>query len=145
MKQAMSLEEEKRRLLEQFEHSREVYRLMLTGSEHPSSYEAPPASYGYYASSPPHGGGFPQSQTMQWIIQHPYLVGFGAVALAVVGKRRFSKTKNKRKKETSEENASVKKGLAATTLGTAAAMMLRNPAQMRAAIRAVTIAVNYFK
>lgn len=153
MKQAMSLEEEKRRLLEQLENSRAVYRRMLTDSEEPVYGEASPVIYDSYSHAVTYPRSFPQSQTMRWIMRHPYLFAAGAAALVVAGKKGLSNSGKKPAKraapEAESDSASVKKGIAATTLGTSlvttAAMVLRNPAQMQALMRAVGMAVNYYK
>lgn len=147
MKQAMSLEEEKQRLLEQLENSRAFYRRMLTDADEPLHDEVPPTAYGY--APPAQRGRFPQSQTMRWAMEHPYLVAAGAAVLIMTARKGWSKTRRKAEPVQEEQNAGIKKGIAATTLGTTlattAAMMLRNPAQMQAAMRALTLAVNYYK
>lgn len=154
MRPALSLEEEKRRLLEQLENSRAVYRRMLTNSEEPVHEETPPVIYEGYAPVSRYSKRFPQSQTMQWVMRNPYLFAAGAVALVAVGKKGLSKSAAKSKKQPEQKpdndnNESLKKGIAATTLGTSlattAAMVLRNPAQMRAVMRAIGVAVNYYK
>lgn len=155
MKPALTLEEEKRLLLEQLESSRAVYRRMLTNTDDEPVYrEAAPVIYDGYTPVNPYPKRFPQSQTMQWIMRNPYLFAAGAVALAVAGKKGLSKSAAKSKSQPEQEpdnnnNANLKKGIAATTLGTSlattAAMVLRNPAQMRAVMRAIGVAFNYYK
>lgn len=157
MKQAMSLEEEKRRLLEQLENSRAVYRRMLTDSDAPVYGEAAPVIYDGYSHAVRYPRSFPQSQTMRWIMRHPYLFAAGAAALVVASKKGLSKSRKKSTqhaaqqpaREVEQDSSSIKKGIAATTLGTSlvttAAMVLRNPAQMQALMRAVGMAVNYYK
>jgi hypothetical protein len=154
MRQAKSLEEERQQLLQQLESSRAVYRRMLTDTEDAADDAMPPYVYG--EPVPMRHSGFPQSHTMRWIMRHPYLSGVGALALLMAGKKGLSKARKKGKKaepaaasRAEEANADTKKSIVATTLGTSlattAAMMLRNPAQMQAAMRAIGIAMNYYK
>jgi hypothetical protein len=163
MKPAMSLEDEKRLLLEQLENSRALYRRMLTNTEEEPVYrEATPAIYDGYTPVNHYPRRFPQSQTMQWIMRNPYLFAAGAIALAVAGKKGLSKAaarsnskqsvakpKLQSEQDKDNNNETLKKGIAATTLGTSlattAAMVLRNPAQMRAVMRAIGVAFNYYK
>lgn len=153
MKQAMTLEEEKRRLLEQLENSRAIYRRMLTDSDAPIYDEAHPVIYDSYSPMAAYPRSFPQSQTMRWIMRHPYLFAAGAAALVVAGKKGLGASGKKPAKQAASERESeisgVRKGIAATTLGTSlvttAAMVLKNPAQMQALMRAVGMAVNYYK
>jgi len=149
MKQATSLEEEKRRLLEQLESSRAVYRRMLTNTEEPVDTTGfAPAAYDY--APPISSRNFPKSQTMRVIMDHPYLLAAGAAALILAGRKGLSRRRS-RPKPLYEQDAdtSVKKTIAATTFGTTlattAAMLLRNPAQLQAAVRAVMLAMNYYK
>jgi hypothetical protein len=151
MRQAMSLEEERQLLLQQLESSRAVYRRMLTDTDDASYHTMPPRSYG--EPRPARQSGFPQSHTMRWVMRHPYLAGAGAVALVMAGKKGWSKARKSPGPvtviEVAKPNADAGKGITATTLGTTlvttAAMMLRNPAQMQAAMRAIGVAVNYYK
>lgn len=149
MKPAMSLEEEKRRLLEQLESSRAVYRRMLMNQEEEPVYEEPGPTPLPYAA-PVQSGKFPQSQTMRWIMAHPYLLTAGTVAVLVASKKGYARRRSQPKaKGERKTDSDVKKSIAATTFGTtlatSIAMMLRNPAQMQAAMRAFTLAMNYYK
>ncbi len=149
MRQAISLEEEKRRLLEQLESSRSVYRRMLTNGEKPAYEEVVPAAYDYAPAEPAEQ--FPQSQTMRWIVNHPYLLTAGVAILVAAGTKGWSRSRKKPSPPVDEQDsdANLKKGIAATTFGTTLAttiaMMLRNPAQLQAAMRAATLAMNYYK
>lgn len=151
MRQAKSLEEERQLLLQQLESSRAVYRRMLTDTDDAPDDAMPPYVYGEPLST--RRSGFPQSHTMRWIMQHPYLSGVGVLALIIAGKKGLSKARKKAEPAPSSTaeaaDAGTKKSIVATTLGTSlattAAMMLRNPAQMQAAMRAIGVAVNYYK
>jgi hypothetical protein len=152
MRQARSLEEERQQLLQQLESSRAVYRRMLTDTGDEADEAMPPYVYDGETVTVRRSG-FPQSHTMRWIMRHPYLTGLGAFALIMAGKKGWAKTRKKAEPappRTAEDNdAGNKKSIAATTLGTTlattAAMMLRNPAQVQAAMRAVGVAMNYYK
>jgi len=150
MKQAISLEEEKRRLLEQLENSRAVYRRMLMDEEEPLYEEIPPAAYHHAAPLPEKP--FPQSKTLRWAMAHPYLLTAGVIVLMAAGRKGWARSRDKQQEKISsqpDEDSDIRKGIAATTLGTTLAttiaMMLRNPAQLQAAMRAATLAVNYYK
>lgn len=68
MKEATSLEDEKRALLEQIHASRENYRRMLTKPDTRSRKLIGGATTSTY--QPQH---FPRSMTMRWLVGHPYL------------------------------------------------------------------------
>lgn len=123
-----SLEDERRALLEQIEASRAVYRRMLAGESGTGSTP----SVRHTADTPTELSW--RNRTMQWIFAHPLQVA-AAVALLVLLAPRIAdstRTAAHRKKARQQERASSSGGTLRALL-TVAALLLRDPARLRAA------------
>jgi hypothetical protein len=100
MKPNTSLEEERAALLEQIHSSRAAYRRMLAQYDQPEQ-SGGSAAYGNDKRLPqgqPHVRGmpdaFPRSQTVRWVVTHPWAVAgvaAGLVALMAIGPRRVKR------------------------------------------------------
>lgn len=111
-----SLEEERRALLEQIEASRAVYRRMLAGEAHTA-------------------GASPGKRALQWATEHPAWVAAGVALLVllaprVIGSGRRAAARRKSARRPPEPPAS---GGTLRALLTVAALLLRDPARLRAA------------
>ena len=130
-----SLEDERRALLEQIEASRAVYRRMLS--------DEPEATV---ARRLPHQDAVqqtPGARAMQWMTEHPLWVA-GGVALLVLlaprvidaGKQAARQRRHKqREREFEHEREPRQQGGTPRALLTVAALLLRDPARLRAAAR----------
>ena len=149
-----SLEDERRALLAQIEASRAVYRRMLSGDTAlPAATE--PHSQGLAPASGPQAqaGFFPRSRTMQWAMDHPMAIAAGVALLVWLAPRVWqrrtaqkSQAARQAHKEarTQEVLLSGREGSLRALL-TAAALLLRNPATMRAVTRAAGIAWHWLQ
>lgn len=127
-----SLEDERRALLEQIEASRAVYRRMLSDEPDPALARQ---SYGRDAARQGRDAGT-GARAVQWMMEHPLWVA-GGVALVVLllprvtGARKRAARRSERQRRESEPR---QRGTVRALL-TAAALLLRDPARMRAAAR----------
>ena len=124
-----SLEDERRALLEQIEASRAVYRRMLAGEPHTAGAHAPRHSTGDAA------GASPGKRALQWATEHPAWVAAGVALLVllaprVIGSGRRAAARRKSARRPPEPPAS---GGTLRALLTVAALLLRDPARLRAA------------
>lgn len=164
MKAANSLEEERQALLDQIHTSRDTYRRMLHENEAAQSRPALAPVVVQPANR------FPRSMTMRWITDHPYLVAGSLAGAALLAPRRVRsrishsvessmhkvvpytrqapKGKAKKAGQHAARGASGSMGAARkafTGALTLAAMILKDPAKMRMATRAVTTAMEYMR
>lgn len=127
-----SLEDERRALLEQIEASRAVYRRMLSDEPGPGmaspSHARDATRQGRYA-----GAG---TRAMQWMMEHPLWVA-GGVALVVLLLPRMTGAgkRDVRRNERRHREPEPRQGGTLRALLTVAALLLRDPARMRAATR----------
>lgn len=170
MKNAPSLEEERRALLEQIHASRDAYRRMLTEQD----MQEAAAENRLHALNGT--GDFPRSSTIRWIIQHPYLT-VAAVAGAAVAAPKLARSVARWRSGMSgyqspayaarhnatqpvvrtampehlmaDQKATAPKRLAVlgrsaiTSLVAMASMALRDPAKMRMATRLFSLAAGF--
>lgn len=130
-----SLEDERRALLEQIEASRAVYRRMLAGDDAGPTPVVPSERSVRRAQ-----GDAGRGRAVQWMMDHPLWVAGGVALLVLVaprvlgaGTQAARRRKQAKRRERERERASG--GGTARALVTAAALLLRDPARMRAAIR----------
>ncbi len=124
-----SLEEERRALLEQIEASRAVYRRMLANE---------PGSRGTRASLHLSGHVAAQSsrnRALQWAMAHPLWVAGGVALLVLLAPRAIVSTRRAAalRKSARQPAAPATSGGTLRALLTVAALLLRDPARMRAA------------
>jgi hypothetical protein len=113
----MSLEDERRALLDQIHSSRETYRRMLTQSDKRSWRHA----LGDRVAEVGHANRFPRSTTMRLVTQHPYASVAAAAALVLLGARASKTTAKHRSKHSSRQQlldspARRRAGLSSETL-----------------------------
>ena len=124
-----SLEDERRALLEQIEASRAVYRRMLAGEPATGSTRAPLHPTSHAAAAPP------RKRALQWALDNPLWVAGGVTLLVLlapraIGSGRRAAAHRKSAKQQAEPAAA---GGTLRALLTVAALLLRDPARMRAA------------
>lgn len=140
-----SLEDERRALLEQIEASRAVYRRMLAGDDAGPTPVVPSERSVRRAQ----GDAAPGS-AVQWMMDHPLWVA-GGVALLVLlaprvlgaGARANRRRRQARRREREHEREAG--GGTVRALVTAGALLLRDPARMRAAIRYGQMALGWIR
>ncbi len=151
---SVSLEDQRRALLEQIEASRAVYRRMLTGestagsarrswtAHQPSATAGTVSISGPLPGRPLSGG---RSKAVQWAMDHPLWVA-GGVALLVLLLPRAVEARQRRARNAKMQadlpgNAYLQAGVrgqgsgAGRALLTAALLLLRDPARLQAAGR----------
>lgn len=127
-----SLEDERRALLEQIEASRAVYRRMLSDEPEPTLMRQPHGPYTARQGRETGAG----ARAMQWMMEHPLWVA-GGVALVVLllprvtgaGKRAAHRSERRQREPEPRQGGTLRAVL------TAAALLMRDPARMRAAAR----------
>lgn len=139
-----SLEDERRALLEQIEASRAVYRRMLAGEPGAAPLRTSRHGWGTHAaaSRPTMRQKVAQSPAVLWMMDHPLWVAGGVALLVLLAPRMMDAgTAVARKRQESKRRAQARKefrdpsGGTARALLTAAVLLLRDPARMRAAAR----------
>ncbi len=130
-----SLEDERRKLLEQIEASRAVYRRMLSGE--PVSTASRTLPHGGLA--PRQGYGVRRSErVLHWMTEHPLWVA-GAVALLVLLAPRVVNARRRAARvavsHLHRDPDHPRRGGSLRALLTTTAVLLRHPAQLRAAER----------
>jgi hypothetical protein len=130
MRQAPSLEEERRALLAQIESSREAYRHMLHPRNTVTESPASGAARHLQAAAP-----FPRSATMRWIMDHPYLSAL-AVASVVI----MLRPPRRMMARAPKVRGPLLKGATAM-----AAMLLRDPSKLRMAGNLFTAGRNFIR
>lgn len=129
-----SLEQERRALLEQIEASRAVYRRMLSGE--PAGSRSAPAPGVRHASAVQHRG---RGKAVQWMMDHPLWVAGGVTLFVLVAPRLFGagrhaaqrrRQEKQRARRQQEESSGTLRALL-----TAAVLLMRDPARLRAAAR----------
>ncbi|MCM0043652.1 MAG: hypothetical protein NBV65_03375 [Burkholderiaceae bacterium] len=144
-----SLEDERRALLEQIEASRAVYRRMLAGELGAAALRTPRGTRpGLQAAAgkPTMRVQVAQSPAVLWMMDHPLWVAGGVALLvllapqmmgktAAVARQRQQRKRREQRLELQREAARVPSGGTARALLTAAVLLLRDPARMRAAAR----------
>ncbi len=140
-----SLEDERRALLEQIEASRAVYRRMLAGDDAGPTPAVPSESAVRRAQ-----GDAGRGKAIQWMMDHPLWVAGGVALLVLLAPRvlgagtqaaRRRKQAKRRERERERETG----GGTVRALVTAAALLLRDPARMRAALRYGQMAIGWIK
>ena len=136
-----SLEDERRALLEQIEASRAVYRRML--SDEPVATAARHLPH-QHAAQPSPGAG---ARAMQWMTDHPLWVAGGVALLVLLAPRVIGAGKKVARRRTHKqherefdqmrehEREPRQQGGTLRALLTVAALLLRDPARLRAAAR----------
>ncbi len=125
-----SLEDERRALLEQIEASRAVYRRMLAGEPDFVGSHAPARASGTSSRT------YPQSRTMQWILDHPLWVAGGVALLVLLAPRIVGSGKRAAARRSAGQHPeAAASGGTLRALLTVAALLLRDPARLRAATR----------
>ena len=128
-----SLEDERRALLEQIEASRSVYRRMLADEPDPAAARRPPYANATARHAQDQGAG---TRAMQWMMDHPLWVAGGVALVVLLAPRVISARKRAtRHAERRQREPEPRQGGTARALLTAAALLLRDPARMRAAAR----------
>ena len=127
-----SLEDERRALLEQIEASRAVYRRMLAGEPGTTGPRTP------VRASSHAGGAPPRNRALQWAIANPVWVAAGValvvlLAPRVIGSGRRAAARRKATRRPAEPVPAAATGGTLRALLTVAALLLRDPARMRAA------------
>ncbi len=132
-----SLEEERSALLAQIEASRAVYRRML--SSETTRHARKPLPTGTTSSL--HSTSFPRSRTMGWLIRHPVAVAAGVALLVWAAPRWWSARSDRQRRQAVSATYPVPQerrqptapteGIARALI-TSAALLLRNPATMKA-------------
>ena len=159
---SVSLEDQRRALLEQIEASRAVYRRMLSGENAAGSARLPVApraasAYGravdagsanWRTLAPAMRGGLRQDsrgKAVQWAMDHPLWVAAG-VALLVWLLPRAVEARRQRTRARQQRSASLGQAVQAAqgsgtgrALLTAALLLLRDPARLRAAGRLASV------
>ena len=147
-----SLEEERRALLEQIEASRAVYRRMLSGDEGGAASTATHGQANAASASGEPGRG----RAVQWMMEHPLWVAGGVALLVLLAPRmmgagaraarhRRQAKRRERQLEWEHERERAAGGGTARALLTAAALLLRDPARMRAAARYAQMAWGWIR
>lgn len=131
-----SLEEERRHLLEQIEASRAVYRRMLSGE--PGAGH-PHAAYGRAAAKLARSSAG-RSRAVQWMMDHPLWVAGGVALLVLAAPRLVSAGRHVVHRRRQDKRLARRKGEEASAgtvraLLTAAVLLMRDPARLRAAVR----------
>ena len=126
-----SLEDERRALLEQIEASRAVYRRML--SDEASQRGARSLSQRDATATQGSAG----ERAMQWMMDHPLWVAGGVALLVLVAPRVFGTSRRAARHKAAHRQREPEPSHGGTmrALLTAAALMLRDPARLRAAAR----------
>ncbi len=123
-----SLEDERRALLEQIEASRAVYRRMLAGEPATGSTRAPLHPGSHVAATPP------RNRALQWAMDHPLWVAGGVALLVLLAPRAIgSGRRTAARRKSARQQAEPASGGTLRALLTVAALLLRDPARMRAA------------
>ncbi len=127
-----SLEDERRTLLEQIEASRAVYRRMLAGETIAGSRPWVRHAADLHAELPAERSR--RNRALQWVYAHPLQVA-AAVALLVLLAPRIagSSRTTARRKEARQQERALPSGGTLRALLTVAALLLRDPARLRAA------------
>jgi hypothetical protein len=129
-----SLEEERRALLEQMEASRAMYRRMLADS-------SPSAFLNATQGTSRTGSSFPQSRTVRWIMDHPFLLAAGVASLVWLGSGRGQFVRSRAEKiRRTASGLPLLKGLTAFSV-----MLLRNRARWQSTVRLATIALHWIQ
>ncbi len=122
-----SLEDERRALLEQIEASRAVYRRMLAGEPGFRAAHTHPHASSSISSAPS------PSRAMQWLLAHPLWVAGGVTLLVLLAPRVVGGKKRVAARHSAKHRpAAASSGGTLRALLTVAALLLRDPARMRA-------------
>lgn len=141
-----SLEDERRTLLEQIEASRAVYRRMLAGDAGAVPARRIGARHGLHAGTdePTMRQKVGQSPAVLWMMDHPLWVAGGVALLVLLAPKLLGTTaavarkrRAARRREQERQAASETSGGTARALATAAVLLLRDPARLRAVARMV--------
>lgn len=129
-----SLEDERRALLEQIEASRALYRRMLSGEPGPAVARRTWHEDTLSRHNSSAGTG---QRALQWMVDHPLWVAGGVALIVLLAPRAMSAGKQMSRKRAVQrrEPEPVQQGGTLRALLTAAVLLLRDPARMRAAAR----------
>jgi len=147
MKQTLSLEEKRQALLEQIHSSRDVYRRMLMDADAPEENRIVHA-INHSDTGPVTGatGRFPQSMTMRWITQHPYLSALAVaavVAIVAAGPRRVTQKVTNARVPRRIADAIADHPTIMTSLGAVTTMALRDPQKIRIAAKVFSVIAGF--
>lgn len=139
-----SLEDERRTLLEQIEASRAVYRRMLAGETGAAAARRSSVRHGLHAGTdgPTMRQKAGQNPAVLWMMDHPLWVAGGVALLVLLAPKLLGTTaavarkrRAARHREQERQAARDASGGTARALATAAVLLLRDPARMRAVAR----------
>jgi roadblock/LC7 domain-containing protein len=114
------LEEQRDALLARIHASRDSYRQQMQAVD-----AGKPTQSMKQMMNDPEAHPFPRSQTMRWLLGHPWLIAGGVAAVAVIGPRRAV-------------NGIARVGPLVSTAATMITMTLQDPARMRMVTRGIT-------
>ena len=119
-----SLEEQRDALLARIHTSRDAYRVQV----HAVDAGKPTPSLQQMMREPDKHP-FPRSQTMRWLLGHPWLIAGGVAAVAIIGPRRTV-------------NGIARVGPLVNSAAAMVTMTLQDPAKMRMATRGIATLAN---
>lgn len=118
------LEEQRDALLARIHASRDAYRQQMQTVD-----AGRPTPTMQQMMDDPAAHPFPRSQTMRWLIGHPWLIAGGVAAIALIGPRRAV-------------NGMARVGPLASTAASMITMTLQDPARMRMVTRGIATLTN---
>lgn len=143
----LSLEDERRVLLEQIEASRAVYRRMLAGESGAAALRTPRGTHAgakVADDRPALRQRVAQSRAVVWMMDHPLWVAGGVALLVLLAPTLMGKTaavarqrQERKRREQQREAARPASGGTVRALLTTAVLLMRDPARMRAVARTV--------
>ncbi|MEO0313683.1 MAG: hypothetical protein RI928_139 [Pseudomonadota bacterium] len=121
---SMSLEEERRALLEEIEARRSLYRHMLSGPNEERQIKGPQRQISGHALIPQH------NRVVRWLLDHPWQVTTGVALLVWLGPRLIKRNQSRPNRLAPAQAAAQRRGLP-KAIASMMMIFLKDPRQLQ--------------